>query len=322
MVVSDHIEPVHLRNLFLMEEKLLGLLFPLVRESNETSRYVQLALPPYLEIASNGRPTWTKNRVVMEKLVGNQDHVFGLVERLLDFLPPMLEQIKDVDYEAFKKIELIVNKHKMPTEEDFVKHYSSEAFKIFSELCTNDELNMDTTPQISNDFQHCRHFHGFHPSLILSPLKIEALSASPALYLVHDILAEGQAESMLNNRINTDNERNHIFDLKEKKLLMKVSKKLSIFKKQDNIETDPVSFEFAGFGPGTHGTPEYLDSASFMVFMNDVAGAATVFPDIGLRVEPTRGSAIISHNPDKLEAVMLFGHCPVTSGVQWVVRQT
>jgi len=327
LVQSDHVDPVQLRDLFLMEQKLLGLLFPLVRESNETSKFVQMALAPHLEIASFGKPGWTKNRVVMEKLVGNQDHVFGLVERL-SLLPLMLEQIKEVDNEAFKKIELIINKHTLPADEDFTKQYSSDSDKLLSTHCSNNQLKTENSRKISKDAQLCRFVQAYHPSLLLAPLKIEVLSDRPALVLVHDVLTKEQRENMLNSKINTDSEKSQYYDQNERNILKRLSQNLAIIKTLGNteeVETGPISFELAGYAPGTHVTPDYLDTASaFMVFMNYVSGGAIVFPDIGLKVEPTEGSAIVSYNFDNSEANsshLKYGLCPVTRGVLWVAKQ-
>jgi len=301
------VDPINIRDLFLMEEKLLGLLFPLVRESNETEKFVQLALPPHLEVASFGRPGWTKNRVVVERLVGNQDYVFGLVDRLQNILPAMLEQIQEVNSEAARNIELLFSKHEIPVDEEFTKYSSTESDKLFSKHCLDDEQS-DSKTAVSA--QICRNIPH---SIMLAPLKVEIISQSPALFLLHDILTEGQRESLLTSLENSDKGETNFFDPKEKLIMKQLSQKLAFVEAfKETAEIKPDLFEFEGIVPGTHVTPAHLDTV--LVFLTDVSGGEVVLPDHNIKLEPVAGSAVIS----PLITGLRYGHCHVTNGVMWV----
>ena len=298
------VDPSNMRDLFIMEEKLLGLLFPLVRESNETERFVQMALPPHLEVASFGQPGWSKNRVVMERLVGNQEYVFGLVDRLQNILPDMLEQIKDVNHEAFNKIEHIINKHEMPEEESFTKYFSTDADMEFSPHCSNSEISLSA--HLCINIPH---------SIMLSPLKIEIISQNPALFLVHDILTEGQSESLLNSKVYADMVNSNYVDTEEKLIMEQLSQKLEFVEAfKENTEIGAELFEFSGHVPGTHVTPGYLPTV--LLFLNNVEGGEVVLPDHSVKIIPVPGSAIIA----PVNTDLKYGHCPVTRGVMWLAK--
>lgn len=64
--------------------------------------------------------------------------------------------------------------------------------------------------------------------------------------------------------------------------------------------------------------------ATVLIYLSTVDGGATVFPHIGVRVEPRAGQAVFWHNLDESGQPIprtLHAACPVISGSKWVANK-
>lgn len=97
------------------------------------------------------------------------------------------------------------------------------------------------------------------------------------------------------------------------------------------------------YGPAAHSTPHFdflvpqndanrasiarsgQRVASMLVYLNDVAGGGdTVFPELGLKVAPRRGSAVCfeyANSAGQLDHATLHAGAPITSGEKWVLTK-
>lgn len=82
------------------------------------------------------------------------------------------------------------------------------------------------------------------------------------------------------------------------------------------------------FDPGEPGTPKILQRGGqrvgslIMYLQEPEEGGATVFPDIGLRVQPLRGSAVFFSYPRAHPvSLTLHGGEPVTAGEKWIATK-
>jgi len=306
----------YLRDLFLMEEKLLGMLFPLVRHSNETSKYVQLAIPPHLEVSSFNQPKhergWSKERKVVERLVGNKLHIFSLVERLQDLLPKMLNQIEAIgDKKALKKITDALSKYQMPEEEDFTARHTRVSGKQFSDFCIEKEESSHQNSRVKEKFKVCRYETNLDASFKLSPLKMENLSEE--IEVLHEVLTESQVNTILNHiaGVETRQDGHKISNDKSNfggfaRNIMKL-----LFKTEDSLLLH-------GFAPGTHVSPSFLKVNTYLLFLNNSHGQGIIFPDIGINFKHQAGS-ILWLKKKREELSVLYGHCTNDNGVKWVL---
>ncbi len=76
------------------------------------------------------------------------------------------------------------------------------------------------------------------------------------------------------------------------------------------------------------GTPSLLQRggqrvATLIMYLNEPdAGGATVFPDLGLQIEPKRGQAVFFSYPQALpSSLSLHGGEPVTAGEKWIATK-
>jgi len=130
---------------------------------------------------------------------------------------------------------------------------------------------------------------------------------------------------------------------KEHELLHKVSKKTGKLTQLETNETETNytkdyahAFEIGLYGAGGHFLPhvdgpggeEYtFDNlwygkrmATVIYYLSDVIGGSTVFPELGLAVTPSKGSALFWHNLDSFNNVdnrTLHASCPTALGIKW-----
>merc|ERR1711892_828592 len=65
----------------------------------------------------------------------------------------------------------------------------------FNALCRGEEVNMNTTSSSTTD-QRCHLTTNNDPYFILAPLKLEIISIDPVLFMYHDILTDGEMDTM------------------------------------------------------------------------------------------------------------------------------
>ncbi|XP_065118211.1 prolyl 4-hydroxylase subunit alpha-1-like [Paramisgurnus dabryanus] len=183
---------------------------------------------------------------------------------------------------------------------------------------------------------------GGNPRLILAPLKEEIEWDEPQIIRYHDIISDKEIE-ILKNLSRPQLSRSMIYSG-----ISKIRVSQSVFLDEDDAvvarvtqriaDATGLSMETAeklhvqNYGIGGKYEPHY-DAwyqvneriATFLIYMSDVKiGGATVFPKVGVALQPKKGSAVFWYNLEKNGDVDLrteHAGCPVFVGNKWVANK-
>lgn len=193
------------------------------------------------------------------------------------------------------------------------------------------------------------------PYLKLAPFKLEILNEIRfQISVIHDFLSEKQIKIFLDYSNQTHSLKESVIEVpqaRENPSNIRTSKQtwlpenlLSHDSVLKNIELatklrpyfdelKAEKFQVVNYGIGgvykTHyDTLDVLDGprkATFMIYLTDVvAGGSTVFPFLGLGVNPKKGKAVFWQNldeQDQVEKLSFHGGCPVIKGSKWIANK-
>ncbi|KAI7809346.1 prolyl 4-hydroxylase alpha II-like precursor [Triplophysa rosa] len=184
---------------------------------------------------------------------------------------------------------------------------------------------------------------GGNPRLILAPLKEEVEWDEPRIVRYHDIISDKEIE-ILKNLSRPHLSRSQI----GLGTVSNIRSSQSVFLKEGNIvvvrvnqriaDATGLSMETAeplhvqNYGTGGSYEPHYdaRDDqneriATFLIYMSDVEiGGATVFPKVGVALQPKKGSAVFWYNLHKngdVDLRTMHAGCPVLMGNKWVANK-
>ncbi|XP_055059344.2 prolyl 4-hydroxylase subunit alpha-1-like isoform X1 [Misgurnus anguillicaudatus] len=183
---------------------------------------------------------------------------------------------------------------------------------------------------------------GGNPRLILAPLKEEIEWDEPRIIRYHDIISDKEIE-LLKDLSRPQLSRSKIYSG-----ISKIRVSQSVFLDENDTVVARVSQRIAdatglsmetaeklhvqNYGIGGKYEPHY-DAwyqaneriATFLIYMSDVKiGGATVFPKVGVALQPKKGSAVFWYNLEKNGDVDLrteHAGCPVFVGNKWVANK-
>ena len=242
----------------------------------------------------------------------------------------------------------IVNKR--PTDD----YRSSDEFRIYEQLCRDEETQYRTDIERKLFCYYKRH----HPIFYIRPLKEEVMNLKPRIVIFHDVLTNEEIEKvkeLASPRLHratvqnpqTGNLETALYRISksawlkdhEHKLIERISQRSA---KMSNLTLETVEeLQVVNYGIGGHYEPHYDFArkreaggfeewrgnriATVIYYMSDVeAGGFTVFPEIGVKLKPTKGSCAVWYNLlESGEGDYLTRHaaCPVLVGNKWACNK-
>ncbi|PVD38058.1 hypothetical protein C0Q70_00668 [Pomacea canaliculata] len=235
------------------------------------------------------------------------------------------------------------------------EYRQSKEFQTYEALCRG-----ETTQKIKDEHKlKCRYIHNNHPLLILSPVKLEEMHLDPWIVLIHDIISDSEINDIKIlatpklNRATVQNSQTGQLETAtyriSKSAWLKEGDHPTIMKLNQRIEaitgldvSTAEELQIANYGLGGHYEPHFdfarkeeKDAfkslgtgnriATYLAYMTDVeAGGATVFPYLGLKLFPKKGSAAFWYNLYRNgDGIYNTRHaaCPVLVGVKWVANK-
>ena len=192
-----------------------------------------------------------------------------------------------------------------------------------------------------------------HPLLILAPVKEEILNYQPLAILQYEIITESEMELLKSKSrdklgqaglVNEENPNDPKYAMHQRRAkthwiesieFPKLTKRLEAYTGLNPYEREDgcEMYQVGNYPIGGHYSPhfDYLQNsagpigdriATVLLYLNDVEqGGATVFPELKVRVEATKGAGLFWFNIHKNETenpLTLHGGCPVIRGEKWV----
>ncbi|KAF2364620.1 Prolyl 4-hydroxylase alpha-subunit N-terminal [Trinorchestia longiramus] len=194
------------------------------------------------------------------------------------------------------------------------------------------------------------------PYLLLMPLRLEEISLQPRILLYRDFLTQKQTKSMIKEARPQLHESVHGnmkgYDVSMMRIsktgwlseerhssdpLHKITRKIEIATLMNAVNRfEAEDYQVANYGIGglyqvhndvtvyhSHAMGDRL--GTFLIYLSNVtAGGATVFPSLGVRVEPLQGTALFWYNlyDDGHHDIMLrHAACPVLHGSKWIATK-
>ncbi|CAB3248038.1 unnamed protein product [Arctia plantaginis] len=200
----------------------------------------------------------------------------------------------------------------------------------YEDLCRGD---IDLSVQVISRLT-CRYVTETHPFLKIAPIKMEMKYLDPEVVLYHELLNDREIElikrfamprlelakvTKSNNDLVHDSRVSKIawFVDSQLEVLQRISDRISHFTGLSMKINQSRNMQICNYGIGGHFLP-HVDPP----YMTDVPrGGATVFPRIGLRIPPTKGTALVwfnLHSSGEVNQATLHGACPVLLGSKWV----
>jgi prolyl 4-hydroxylase len=227
---------------------------------------------------------------------------------------------------------------------------SSHEFRTYERLCRGEKTHVYKYEHKL----HCRYVR-HHPMFYIRPLKEEIAYFNPRIVIIHDAISDSEIElvkelatprlaratvqNSLTGKLETANYRVSksawLKDI-EHPIISKISQRC---KAMSNLTLDTVEeLQVVNYGIGGHYEPHFDfarkdEVASFspttanriatvMFYMSDVeAGGATVFPELGVRLVPKKGSCALWYNllrNGEGDYNTRHAACPVLIGSKWV----
>ncbi|XP_026063013.1 prolyl 4-hydroxylase subunit alpha-1-like [Carassius auratus] len=187
---------------------------------------------------------------------------------------------------------------------------------------------------------------GGNPRLMYAPVKEEVEWDEPLIIRYHDIISDTEIEILKNISI-PQLSRSKVYQdgwsavsqhrvsqsvfLQDDPLSARVSQRIADATGLSIETAEPLLVQ--NYGIGGRFEPHYdaLETgendriATFLIYMSDVEiGGATVFPGIGVAVQPVKGSAVFWYNLYKngeLDLNAYHAGCPVLLGNKWVANK-
>ncbi|BFZ17688.1 hypothetical protein BsWGS_20727 [Bradybaena similaris] len=235
------------------------------------------------------------------------------------------------------------------------EYRNSEEFLTYEALCRGENI----MPIANKDKLVCRYVTNNHPLLLLQPAKEEMVHWNPFLVIYHDVMSDAEIKQIKQmatprlNRATVQNSKTGELETanyrisksawlngKEHPVVQRLNDRMSAI---TGLEMDTAEeLQIANYGLGGHYEPHYdfarreeKDAfkslgtgnriATFLNYMSDVeAGGATVFPYLGLKLYPKKGSAAFWYNLYKNgSGIYSTRHaaCPVLVGTKWVANK-
>ncbi|XP_067219699.1 prolyl 4-hydroxylase subunit alpha-1-like isoform X2 [Chanodichthys erythropterus] len=186
---------------------------------------------------------------------------------------------------------------------------------------------------------------GGNPRLMYAPVKEEMEWDEPLIIRYHDIISDREIEILKNISISqlsrsqigkgtvSDIRTSQSVFLEENYTVSRINQRIAdISGLSMESEESAESLHVQNYGIGGRYEPHYdaWDNeneriATFLIYMSDVEiGGATVFPKVGVALQPEKGSAVFWYNLHKngtLDLKTLHAGCPVLMGNKWVANK-
>ncbi|CAI9739422.1 prolyl 4-hydroxylase subunit alpha-1-like isoform X2 [Octopus vulgaris] len=232
---------------------------------------------------------------------------------------------------------------------------NSEEFYAYESLCRGEDI----MPIKNAHKLKCKYAWYGHPYLYLARVKEEEMHFDPWLVVYHDILSDNEmnfVKSFATPKLNRATVQNSVTGKLETAtyrisksawlkdadhpILSRINKRIGTVTGL-NVET-AEELQVANYGIGGHYEPHFDYArkeeknafkrlgtgnriATFLIYMSDIpSGGATVFPYIGLKLFPKKGTAAFWYNLHKSgEGIFNTRHaaCPVLVGNKWVMNK-
>ncbi|WAR03210.1 P4HA2-like protein [Mya arenaria] len=234
-------------------------------------------------------------------------------------------------------------------------------FETFYKLCRNEAVKpiAAVAPYLSQQ-RHlvCKYVHNNHPYIILQPVKIEYLNENrPTVAILHDVVSRRERTDLrlhaldFLKRATVTTKKGQVPSPNKisQTMLVKnaiVNKYFPRFRQRLVGVTKLASGSFESIQVGNYGLGggynihldllfpgvkhNFTDTTNnrlttMVTYLTDVEnGGATVFPDLGLRVRPQKGSALMFFNLFRNGTSNNFtkhASCPVLYGDKWIANQ-
>lgn len=252
---------------------------------------------------------------------------------------------------------LSVEGHKEPpalkNERPFDGYKSSSEFTTYERLCRGENTHFHKDSH-KLTCQYVRH----HPMFYINPLREEVVFLKPRIVIFRDCLSDKEmnkvkelatprlrratVQNSETGQLETANYRvskSGWLKDEDDSLILQISQRA---RRLANLTLDTVEeLQVVNYGIGGHYEPHY-DFArkqeknafepwrgnrimTFICYMTDVeAGGATVFPEIGVRLLPSKGSCAVWYNLQKNgegDYDTRHAACPVLTGSKWVCNK-
>merc|ERR1719433_2245024 len=222
----------------------------------------------------------------------------------------------------------------------------------YEQLCRGEEF----VPEAIRSKLVCRYSTGYHPYLLIGPIKEEEVYPQPKIVVYHDIVSDEQIKTiqdLATPRFKRATVQNYLTgELETANYRVSKTAWLKGYEHVDvaaiyrrtheltglNMETSE-ELQVSNYGIGGHYEPHFDFArreetnaftslgtgnriATWLFYINDVdQGGATVFPYLGISLWPQKGSAVFWYNLFKNgEGDVRTRHaaCPVLAGTKWV----
>ncbi|XP_022243855.1 prolyl 4-hydroxylase subunit alpha-1-like [Limulus polyphemus] len=243
----------------------------------------------------------------------------------------------------------------VPVEETYMEFkrsvYDIPEREKYEMLCRGEKL----MNKIEEGKLKCHYYTNNHPYYLLQPVKEEEAFLRPRIVMYHNILSDKEIEVVktlatpLLKRATVQNYKSGELEManyricksawlsnQEHEIVAKISQRIEDLTGLTMSTAEEL--QVVNYGIGGHYEPHFDFSrreetnafqslgtgnriATWLNYMSDVEGGATVFPHISVAVWPKKGSAAFWYNLFKSgEGDMLTRHaaCPVLAGSKWV----
>ncbi|WAR03209.1 P4HA1-like protein [Mya arenaria] len=239
-----------------------------------------------------------------------------------------------------------------------------DLLKNYRKLCRSENTYTNiNTKKHTKPSRTCGCFllHNNDPILLLAPVKMEILHDSrPQIALIHDAISDKQIRGLKNfsrtqvqrstvttraGLVPSDNkisQQMKIRDKQVKQLLSSFQRRIAALTQLNSYGLEPlhvanygvggqydvhVDFVFAEASSDKDFDPDMFDQrlVSVVTYLNDVEdGGATVFPELGIKVNPRKGTAVMFYSLFRNGTgnfLSRHASCPVVYGNKWIAVQ-
>jgi prolyl 4-hydroxylase len=292
-------------------------------------------------------------------MLGDVDDALKLTNELLEIEPEHERALNNKRY--FESMVQSTDKNKQKADQrpgyqlNRDEYRNSKEFLTYEALCRGE----DVVPVANKDKLFCRYRTNNHPLLLLQPAKEEIVHFNPFVTIFHHVVSDEEIRQIKHlatprlNRATVQNSKTGELETanyrisksawlkgEEHQVVQKLNNRMAAITGLDMSTAEEL--QIANYGLGGHYEPHFdfarkeeKDAfkslgtgnriATFLNYMSDVeAGGATVFPYIGLRLYPEKGSAAFWYNLYKNgEGIYNTRHaaCPVLVGTKWVANK-